>query len=81
MYTRSELVEEAVREMALALAAHERERLAAVAQALEPTIAWLEDQLEHSPTAATVAATLGVEIEDVLDIRLAPKLECLAVAA
>ena len=81
MYTRNELVEEAVRQMAIALADHERERLATAATTIEPITAWLEAQLGHTPTAATVAAAAGLDVEDVVELRLAPKPVRLAAAA
>ena len=72
MYTRNPLVEEAIRQMASELRAYERDRLAAAAKTLDSTVAWLEAQLGHSPTAATVAAALGITVEELLDLRSAP---------
>jgi hypothetical protein len=81
MYTRNELVEETVRQMALALDAHQRERVAAAAPSIPPMTAWLEKQLGHAPSAATLAAAVGLDVEDILDLRLAPKPVTLAAAA
>ena len=71
MYARNEVVEATIREMARDLRDHEEQRVAAAAATLDATIAWLEAQLGHSPTARTVAAAAGISVEDVLDARLA----------
>ena len=69
MYVRNEVVESAIREMARDLRDYDEQRLAAAAETLEATIGWLEAQLGHSPTAATVAAAAGIAIEELLDLR------------
>jgi DNA-directed RNA polymerase specialized sigma subunit len=69
MYAHNEVVESAIREMARELRAFDEQRLAAAAEMLEATIGWLEAELGHSPTAATVAAAVGIGIEELLDLR------------
>jgi hypothetical protein len=69
MYVRNALVEEAARQMATELAAYDRERLAAAAGNIDGTISWLAAELGHTPTARTVAAASGLDVEDILDLR------------